>query len=122
MKLRNCFRTTALTVHTICSDMRLSDALKACIARQTRKYFPPKDLAKVYSHDLTLLLRYSGLEQAHEKQKLKNTTFELNWTIVKEWKEDRRYSVGISEQDAKAFHIAVVAKANGVLPRLQKYW
>ncbi len=40
-------------------------AFKACIAKQTRRYdFPDKNFAtKIYTHEITTLVKYAGLEQ-----------------------------------------------------------
>jgi HEPN domain-containing protein len=95
-------------------------AFKACIAKQTKRYdFPDKNLANsIYTHDLNTLLRFSGLEQEH-----RNPNFEVNWTIVKDWKEDARYSVGkITKDKAEALYSAVRSRKDGILPWLQKWW
>jgi len=99
-------------------------AFKACIAKQTKRYdFPDKNFAsKIYTHEITVLLKYAGLEQEYNKKSSNNPKFEVNWGIVKDWKEDKRYSVKITEQTAKAFHSAVLNRKDGILSWLQKYW
>lgn len=54
-------------------------ALKACIAKQVRKFdFPDKKLAlDSYSHDLEQLLSVAGLKQLHEQEKETNADFKI---------------------------------------------
>lgn len=99
-------------------------AFKSCIAKQTRRYdFPDKYFAStVYTHDLSRLLKASGLEQRFQIDTKKNATLELNWAIVKDWSEQNRYVAGITKQEANDFHSAVLSKPDGVLTWLQKRW
>ena len=99
-------------------------AFKSCIAKQTRRYdFPDKYFAStVYTHDLSSLLKASGLEQRFQIDTKKNATLELNWAIVKDWSEQNRYVAGITKQEANDFHSAVLSKPDGVLTWLQKRW
>ncbi len=99
-------------------------AFKACIAKQTKRHdFPNRNLANsIYTHDLNTLLKFSGLEKKHRDQSNKNPNFELNWTIVKDWKEDARYSLQITKDQAQALYTAVVSRKDGILPWLQKWW
>src|SRR5437764_14458781 len=62
-------------------------AFKACIAKQTKRYdFPDRKFVNdIYTHDLNKLLSVSGLEQEHRRESQRNPSFELNWTIVKDW-------------------------------------
>lgn len=99
-------------------------AFKARIARQTKRYdFPDLKLAKeVYTHDLNKLLKLSGLEPEHQRESGRNPTFELNWTIVKDWSEQARYIVDVNRAKATDFRTAVVSRRNGILPWLQRWW
>ena len=99
-------------------------ALKSCIAKQTKRHdFPDKNFASsVYVHDLSKLLKASGLEQRLQRDSEKNATLELNWAIVKDWSEQKRYVVGITKQEAKDFHSAVLSEPDGILIWLQKWW
>ena len=100
-------------------------ALKAYIAKQTRRYdFPPdrKFVNDIYTHDLNKLLGVSGLEPEYRKEVQRNPNFELNWMTVKDWSEHSRYITGVSRARSKDFRSAVVSRKNGVLPWLQKYW
>src|SRR5204863_6872678 len=99
-------------------------ALKACIAKRTRRYdFPDrKFVSDVYTHDLGKLLRLTGLVDEHERECIRNPTFDLNWTMIKDWSEQARYNIGVDWSQAASFRRAVVSRRNGVLPWLQKWW
>ena len=98
-------------------------ALKACISKQTKQYdFPIKNSAKVYTHDLNDLLRLSGLEEEHRKHSKENTDFESNWSIVKDWKEETRYSLEITKDKTEALYSAITDGRDGVLSWLRNWW
>lgn len=99
-------------------------ALKACIAKQTKAFdFPDRKLINdIYTHDLEKLLNASGLKADHQNECGANPSFQLNWTIVKDWSEQSRYTDQVSKQKAKDFRSAIVSRKNGVLPWLQKRW
>ncbi len=46
----------------------------------------------------------------------------LQQLIVKDWKEDARYSLQITKDQAQALYTAVVSRKDGILPWLQKWW
>lgn len=48
--------------------------------------------------------------------------FEVNWATVKDWKEDKRYVVSISEAEARDLYLAVTERNHGVLTWLKKLW
>jgi len=97
--------------------------LKACIAKQTQQYdFPIKDSNKIYVHDLNNLLKLSGLAEEHRANSEQNEDFKLNWAIVKDWKEDARYSLEITMDQAQTLYSAVTDGKDGVMPWLQKWW
>lgn len=99
-------------------------ALKACIAKQTRRYdFPDKDIAqKAYVHDLEKLLKLAGLEQDLERAMRGNNTFALNWAVVKDWKETSRYDIAISPTSARDLYSACTSRINGVLSWIRAKW
>lgn len=99
-------------------------ALKACIAKQTKKYdFPDKDLVtKAYVHNLEQLIKLAGLEKDLEQDTRKNKMLELNWAIVKDWKETSRYNINISRSDAKDLYSACTSRTNGILSWIKTKW
>ncbi len=95
-------------------------ALKACLARQTKRYaFPPKveDVREYYyTHKLPKLLDRVGGPLATEM------TGDKNWAVVRGWSEETRYSVGTPKELAQQLYSAVADKKSGVLKCIKKYW
>lgn len=99
-------------------------ALKACIAKQTRRYtFPEKEFAhKVWTHNLNDLVKLAGLETERIHEGKTNPAFETNWAIVKDWTEKARYEHIVKSSKARDFYSAVVNRKSGVLTWLKKHW
>jgi HEPN domain-containing protein len=102
-------------------------ALKSCIAKQTKEHdFPPdpKFVREIYVHNLAELLSKVGVEFKKDFDEARNGSarFESNWAVVKDWSEDSRYTVVVSEYKARALFDAITAKDNGILPWLKKRW
>ncbi len=67
------------------SGLAVERALKACIAKKTRRYeFPaePKYAQKVYSHELTELLRLADLSGQLETDTKTKPQLGANWGVV----------------------------------------
>src|SRR5437763_17213662 len=64
-------------------------ALKACIAKQTRRYdFPERDdVNQSYTHNLEALVRVARLTVELEAQLQADPEFARNWDTVKIWRE-----------------------------------
>jgi len=99
-------------------------ALKACIARQTRRFdFPSKQIAqKVFVHDLEVLVKLAGLMQDLERDLRANASLQLNWAIVKDWSEESRYLLGITRAQALDLYSACTSRRTGVLPWVRQRW
>ena len=99
-------------------------ALKACIAKQIKKHdFPDKKAVnESYTHKLEPLMHLAGLEIHFNKEIKANSQFEKNWTIVKDWSEESRYSSSVSKAKAKDFYSAVTARKKGILAWIKKFW
>lgn len=99
-------------------------ALKACVARQTRRFdFPTKGVAtKVFTHDLELLIKLAGLEADLARDIAANPTLQLNWTIVKDWSEETRYDLTITGVQARDLYSACTARTHGILSWIRKRW
>jgi len=97
-------------------------ALKACIAKKTKRHeFPPKRdyLEKVYSHKLEILLELAELKNQLEKDMKENPTLGKNWLVVKGWNESARYiSSGLN---GDALYTAMTG-ADGALPWIKQHW
>ena len=98
-------------------------ALKACIAKKTRRHdFPDMVLVRrVFTHDLTELLTLSKLDSALEQEMGRNPEFRLNWYTVREWREQSRYQTPTEELARQIFR-AVADSKNGVLRWLKQFW
>ena len=99
-------------------------ALKACIAKQTKKHdFPSKKGASdSHTHDLNKLVGLAGLKQQLDAKLLTDKAFELNWTVVKDWTSEDRYNLTISGVEAKDLYSAISAKTSGIMTWIRKNW
>jgi AbiV family abortive infection protein len=98
-------------------------ALKACVAKNTKRYeFPPKNADKLYTHDLKALVALAGLKPDLDAEIASVKDFENNWADVKDWNEGVRYETNIGDKRAHALYTAITSEPNGVLSWLKKYW
>lgn len=100
-------------------------ALKACIAKQTHRHdFPPdlETVRKIYTHDFGDLLKRAGLSADHIAETKANRQFEYNWSVVKDWSEQKRYEYRITKVRTQSLYDAIVDPTNGVLTWLKRYW
>jgi HEPN domain-containing protein len=99
-------------------------ALKACVAKQVRRYdFPDRKVAnEAFTHDLEKLMKLSGLAPELEKEMETNKPLELNWAVMKDWSESARYEIGITEGQARDLYSACTARSNGVLSWIKRKW
>jgi len=100
-------------------------ALKACIAKQTKRHdFPPKRkvVEAVYTHALETLMKSSGLEVMFASTLITDKNLEVYWSIVKRWNEDFRYELNISAPAAQELYTAITDREHGVLTWLKKHW
>lgn len=102
-------------------------ALKACIAKRTKRFdFPPRSAADLYTHELERLIKAADLAKVFEQERQKDPQLEAYWSHVKDWKPGRRYELrGVSRASVKAvkdFIKAVEDRQHGVLQCFYKYW
>ena len=97
-------------------------ALKACIAKQTKKFdFPDKKtVIDSYTHDLEKLVKVAKIEK-QLKSLLNDPEFSLRWSIVKDWSEESRYQKH-NRQEALDIYSAITDPYHGVLQWLQQHW
>lgn len=97
-------------------------AIKACIARHTKRYdFPPNPnaLKDIYSHDLVKLIGAARLQRELDADRRRNTSLNNKWDVVKDWNINSRYAVsGLSARDL----YRAVAGRNGVMQWLRQRW
>jgi hypothetical protein len=98
-------------------------ALKACVAKQMKRFdIPEKDLInKVYTHNLETLLNLSGLKPTLELDSKTGPALAVNWAIVKDWSEQRRYDTYISDKTAADLYSAVAGR-DGILAWIRHKW
>lgn len=97
-------------------------ALKACIAKKTRRHDFPADkryAAKVYTHDLSELLKLADLHGDLDKEVTTNPRLATNWGVVKSWGVEVRYEPsGLNGTDM----VEAVSSKDGVLKWIKQYW
>ena len=98
-------------------------ALKACVSKQVKRYdFPDKRLAnEAFTHDLEKLIKVSGLAPIFDRDRKTNPNLELNWAVVKDWKESSRYEITTTEAQARDIFFACTGR-NGILPWIKRRW
>jgi hypothetical protein len=99
-------------------------ALKACIAKQTKKYdFPNKEIAQqAYVHNLEKLLKIAGLDYQLKQDIKQNSRLEVNWSIVTDWKETSRYTTSVTSTEARDLYSACTSRTNGILAWIKEKW
>lgn len=105
------------------SGYAVESALKACIAKLTKRYdFPDKDtVQRSYSHKVEVLLELTGLKTDRDTQAKSQSEFANNWHRVRDWEESSRYQRW-TEARARALLSAVTDPKYGVLPWIMDRW
>ena len=98
-------------------------ALKACIARKTKRYdFPDKDAVnKSYTHNLAQLMGQAGLDLELSEQMDSDELFAVNWAVVKDWSEASRYERH-DRREARDLYSALTNRQHRVLQWLRRHW
>ena len=98
-------------------------AFKSTICKETLEFdFPDKAFAsKAHTHHLETLMTLAGLLDIFQKEVKVNAQLEVNWALVKDWSEGKRYSLGISQSEAEDLLIAISEKVDGVLTWIRRY-
>lgn len=98
-------------------------ALKACFAKSVNQHdFPDKQrVLAVYQHDLTNLLRVSGVEGDLMSDSVSDPALRSNWETVRTWSEHSRYTRW-SQAQAEVLLTAITDPAHGVLPWITRHW
>ena len=97
-------------------------ALKACIAKKTKRHDFPADAkhaGRVYSHDLTELLKLADLHNQLDRDMRGNPQLAANWGVVKAWRVDCRYETsGLNGKDM----VDSLDSPDGVLTWIKLRW
>lgn len=98
-------------------------ALKACIAKGTRRHeFPEKSRVDAsFTHNLKELVRVANLEASRSDRVKNDEAFGRNWELVQGWSERSRYARHTSE-DAHALVVAVGNRYHGIIPWIRRHW
>ena len=102
------------------AGMAIECALKACIAKKTKRHdFPPRNADKLYSHVLSFLLKESGLEAQLDADIKAKSALGINWGVAKGWDVECRYKT--SGLEGKDMYNAI-SGPDGVLTWLKQRW
>ncbi|MCF0048852.1 HEPN domain-containing protein [Dyadobacter sp. LJ53] len=99
-------------------------ALKAAICKNLNtdifvKYAVSGNILKAFQiHDLSDLAVLAGLKQELIVLIDGSTEFNITWSLVSNWNEQRRYQFGCSEQTAKIF----INSVNIVMSWIKQHW
>jgi HEPN domain-containing protein len=98
-------------------------ALKACIAKRTRRSeFPDRGTVNAsHTHNLQELVRVAGLEGALRNQASLDPKFEKSWDATKAWSEQSRYRRNRRES-AEVLLEAVGDNRHGVIAWSKLHW
>ncbi len=98
-------------------------ALKACIAKKTRRYeFPDKKTVNSsYSHNLKELIGVAGLEESRLESAHADPGFEGKWDTVLAWSEQSRYRRQ-DKESAQRLLDAMSDKPHGVMKWIRLHW
>ncbi len=100
-------------------------ALKACVAKLTKRYdFPPRDTKNMYTHALETLTKEARIAKQFEHDRNGDSVLAKNWETVKDWGEERRYQLRGRSGAAAArdFLKAINDSQHGVFRCISKYW
>jgi len=95
-------------------------ALKSAIARATQRYeFPDLERTRrVYTHNLEILLKLSGLDTKLDDAE---PHAQDAWARARSWNVETRYQTGRARADVLEF-LEAVAGRRGVLRWLKQHW
>lgn len=98
-------------------------ALKACIAKLTKRYeFPDKKrVDSSYSHSLRDLLRVAGLNDVLDQAVTSSQDFRKKWDTVQSWSEQSRYRRH-GPDAAQELLDAITDRRSGVIRWIKLHW
>ena len=99
-------------------------ALKACIAKQTRRHDYPDDqlTLSAWTHSLEGLVKAAGLWGDLQRTAQTDDTFAVNWAVTKDWTAVRKYDLTTDRLLARDLYSAVSSRKYGVLPWIRQRW
>lgn len=98
-------------------------ALKACVAREFRKYRMPdhKVMKDIYTHRLEDIVKVANLQTPLALEMNSDPAFNLNWAVAKDWTEASRYAIW-TEPEAQDLLRAINERNHGVLQWVKRHW
>lgn len=81
-----------------------------------------QQLAKLRIKEAKILLDNGCNEGAYYMAAYSNVAFQNNWSVVKDWSEQRRYDPAVTQAVATDLYNAIISRRDGVLPWLKKRW
>jgi HEPN domain-containing protein len=98
-------------------------ALKACIAKETRRHeFPDKKRAELsYTHSLRALAKLAGLEGEQVERGKKDPVFQKHWEAVEDWTEQSR-NRRHGPESARKLIGAINDKNHGIISWIRLHW
>ena len=98
-------------------------ALKACIAKKTRRHdFPEKDqVNRSWTHSLPELAKVAELDSYLRPRTPANAALHDNWRTVEQWSEKSRYGLADCEAAAELIR-AITDRKDGVLVWVRRHW
>ncbi len=104
------------------SGIAIECALKACLAKKTKRYtFPPPHETvrnSYYIHELTKLLKAAGLAEELDRA---GPAVNANWAVIRDWRVETRYDLK-DRREAESMYKAITARNGGILRWVQTYW
>ena len=98
--------------------------LKACIAKQTKRYdFPPsvETVRSIWTNDIGKLIKSAGLKSQLDTKLKQDQQFEVNWSLAKDWSEKSRYEI-YEKTKAQDLLNAITDTNHGVLKWISQHW
>jgi hypothetical protein len=98
-------------------------ALKACIAKSSKKYVFPdnKFVQKIYTHNLKDLVKLAGLDVQLPAHAPPGSALDVNLGIVYQWSEQSRYEKSTYSK-AEDLLTAITDPTDGVLQWVRQNW
>lgn len=98
-------------------------AIKACIAKKTKKHdFPDKSyINQIHTHNLEQLVKLSGLDVSFYEYLKQDEEAKISWSLIVSWNESQRYSIKIKQNVAKNF-VKAISDKKGIMLWFKAYW
>ncbi len=99
-------------------------ALKACIAKQTRRHdFPPdpRSVSRIYTHHFDTLVHAAELRPLFDIERARDPQFDGHWSLMAVWSEQARYQIR-TRAEAVALVAAISDADHGVRRWIRQHW